>query len=184
VAACAAVVQSLRADLRVTDAALARGIEQARLPARMESRQLDGVEWIFDVAHNPAAARALAEDLTSRFKPARTIAVFAAMADKDVAGVIDPLIAVIDEWIVTRADPERGAPEKLLLDLLLERHARNARARSLVSEACRVARDLAVAGDRVLVFGSCYMVGPAMEAVGLYCAPSTPDDRSSIWTGA
>jgi len=184
VAACAAVVQSLRTDLPVTDAALAKGIEQARLPARMESRQLDGVEWIFDVAHNPAAACALANDLTHRPKPARTIAVFAAMADKDVAGVIDPLIAVVDEWIVTRADSERGAPEELLLDLLRERRSRNASARPLVSEACRVARDLAVAGDRVLVFGSCYMVGPAMEAVGLYCAPSSPDDRSSTWTGA
>ncbi len=106
------------------------------------------------------------------------------MADKDVAGVIDPFIAVVDEWIVTRADSERGAPEELLLDLLRKRHSRNASARPLVSEACRVARRLAVAGDRVLVFGSCYTVGPAMEAVGLYCAPSSPDDRSSIWTGA
>jgi len=184
VAACAAVLQSLRTDLPVTDAALARGIEQARASARMESRQLDGVEWIFDVAHNPAAASALGDDLARRRKPARTIAVFAAMADKDVAGLIDPFIAVVDQWIVTRADSERGASEELLLELLLERHARNVSAQPFVAEACRNARDLAVAGDRVLVFGSFYTVGPAMEAVGLYCAPSSPDDRSSRWTGA
>ena len=184
VAACVAAVQSLRAELPVAEAALAGGIERARLPARLDRRLVDDVEWIFDVAHNPAAARILADELASCAKCSRTIAVFAAMADKDVAGVVDPLIPIVDEWIVTRADSERGASESTVMGVLTELHANSVTAHPVVAEACHYARSLAASGDRVLVFGSFYMVGPAMTALELYCAPSPPDDRSSRWIGA
>ena len=183
VAACVAVIRSLETELPVRDAALGRGIERARLPARLERRLLDGVEWIFDVAHNPAAARVLADELACSRKPRRTIAVFAAMADKDLAGIIEPLIPVVDEWLVTRAPTERGASTDTLLSVLIESDAKSTQAQPVVAEACRYARSLAEDGDRVLVFGSCYMVGPAMTALGLYCAPSQTDDRASRWTG-
>ena len=78
---------------------------------------------------------------------------------------------------------ERGASEETLMAVLTEQHAGSTTARPVVAEACRHARSLAADGDRVLVFGSCYMVGPAMEALGLYCGPNQPDDRSSRWTG-
>ena len=184
VAACVAVIQSLGAELPVPDAALASGIKRAWLPARLERRLLDGVEWIFDVAHNPAAAGVLADELALGGKPSRTIAVFTAMADKDLVGIVDPLIPVVDEWLVTRADTERGAAEDTLMVVLKKRHAKSTTAHPVVAEACRHARSLAADGDRVLVFGSCYMVGAAMTALGLYCAPYQPDDRSSRWTGA
>ncbi|MEE8092630.1 MAG: cyanophycin synthetase, partial [Gammaproteobacteria bacterium] len=159
------------------------GIEHAWLPARLEQRLLDGVEWVFDVAHNPAAACVLADELAGGPKPRRTIAVFAAMADKDLTGIIEPLIPVVDDWLVTRADTERGASEETIMAVLKEQHAGSATARPVVAEACRHARSLAAVGDRVLVFGSCYMVGPAMAALGLYCGPNQPDDRTSRWTG-
>ncbi len=176
VAACVAVIRSLQTELPVPDAALGRGIERARLPARFERRLLDGVEWIFDVAHNPAAARVLVDDLSRCRRPRRTIAIFAAMADKDLAGIIEPFIPVVDQWLVTRAATERGASPDTLMGVLTERHAKSTQAQPVVAEACRVALSLAEDGDRVLVFGSCYMVGPAMTALGLYCAPSQPDD--------
>ena len=183
VAACVAVIESLGTELPVPDTALAIGIERAWLPARLERRLLDGVEWVFDVAHNPAAACVLADELASRCKPRRTIAVFAAMADKDLTGIIEPLIPVVDEWLVTRADTERGASEDTLMAVLTEQHARSTTAWPVVAEACRYARSLAADGDRVLVFGTCYIVGPAMAALGLYCGPYQPDDRASRWTG-
>lgn len=183
-AACVAVVQSLTDVLPVAEDVLARGIRQTRIAARLERHKLDGVEWVFDVAHNPAAARVLADELERNDHPARTIAVFAAMSDKDIGGVIEPLIPLIDSWVVTQADPERGATESTLLSVLAERRVEGAEARAEVDDACDLARRVARKGDRVLVFGSCYMVGPAMTSLGLYCAPSSSDDRSSRWTGA
>jgi len=171
-AACVMITECLRAELPVPTSALVRGIEQTRIAARFERRRLDGVEWIFDVAHNPAAARVLADELARCHRPARTFALFAAMADKDIAGVIDPFIATVDHWHVTRADADRGATEKDLLLWFEERKVDSVVAHPLIAEACDQVRRLAADGDRVLVFGSCYMVGPAMTALGLYCAPS------------
>ena len=55
-ASCAAVVDALAAALPVSDAALAAGIANAVLRGRMERHEQGGVEWLFDVGHNPAAA--------------------------------------------------------------------------------------------------------------------------------
>lgn len=65
---------------------------------------------IFDVAHNPHAARALKENLEkiNVKKPAKTIAVFAMLADKDIAGVVDALKTVIDVWYVADIAEVRG----------------------------------------------------------------------------
>lgn len=175
-AACVAVVHSLQGELPVAGSALARGIIRTQISARLERRHLNGVEWIFDVAHNPAAAHVLAEELQRGVKPARTIAVFAAMADKDISGVIDALLPLVDHWLLTRADSERGATENALLNVLAERCTVPVDVRPMVADACDSAQSLAEEGDRVLVFGSCYMVGPAMTSLGLYCAPSSSDD--------
>ena len=50
-------------------------------------------------------------------------------------------------------------------------------------EACEDARLRAAPGDRVVVFGSFYLVGPALSALGLYSAPSQSGDVSAKWTG-
>lgn len=175
-AACLALVQSLHGDLPVENSTLARGIMRTQIAGRIERRHLNGVEWVFDVAHNPAAARVLAEELQRCKQPGKTIAVFAAMADKDIFGIIGPLLPLIDHWLVTRADLKRGATENTLIEVLAERCVAPIDARIAVADACDRAKNLADAGDRVLVFGSFYIVGPAMTSLGLYCAPSSPDD--------
>src|SRR5690554_1117717 len=80
-AACVAVVEMLQPELPVPDDAIREGLRGARLRGRTERRERNGVEWIFDVAHNPSAARVLRRTLDA-LPPRRTIAVFAAMEDK------------------------------------------------------------------------------------------------------
>ena len=84
-------------------------------------------EVILDVAHNPAAARALADTLQRMPRPRRTSAVFAMLADKDIEGVIDAVKKHIDEWHVAgsrlrarrcgnarkRTRPKSGVRERL-----------------------------------------------------------------------
>ena len=114
----------------------------------------------------------------------RTFAVVAIMGDKDLAGVLSPVAPFVNEWLLTRADGERGAqPEELLA--VMETQGRAASTICLdIAAACEEARLKAVPGDRVLVFGSFYLVGPAMAALGLYSAPSQPGNVSaSKWTG-
>ncbi len=180
-AACAAVVESLRSELPVDDAALAAGIRNAYLRGRLERRVVAGVEWVFDVAHNPAAATIFRGSL-ARLPPApRTLAVFAAMRDKDVAGVLAPFIDTVDGWYVTQADPDRGATAGDLGAMLERLGARDVTVVTSVEAACSAARAAASAGERVLVFGSFHTVGAATTSLGLYCAPSRQTDRPAGW---
>jgi dihydrofolate synthase/folylpolyglutamate synthase len=183
-AACAAVVERLSADLPVGDAALAAGIRNAYLRGRLELHVVDGVEWLFDVAHNPAAANVLAASLATLPRAKRTFAVFAGMRDKDLPGVFAPFVAQVERWFVTQANAERGATGAELRDLLAACGARSSETAADVAAACAAARVAATRGDRVLVFGSFHTVGSATAALGLYCAPSRSGDRPSTWTRA
>jgi dihydrofolate synthase/folylpolyglutamate synthase len=180
-ASCAAVVASLAAVLPVTDAALATGIARAYLRGRMERHEVDGVEWVFDVGHNPAAAAGLAEAVSRLPAAARTWVVFAAMRDKDLAGVVQPFAAA-QGWFVAQANAERGATGAELGLLLESFGAGPVHVAADVGAACAAARAAAAPGDRVVVYGSFHTVGVALESLRLYCAPSPLVDRPATWT--
>jgi dihydrofolate synthase/folylpolyglutamate synthase len=181
-AACAAVVDSLESDLPVSDDALAEGIRTAYLRGRFERATVDGVEWIFDVAHNPAATAILAASLARLPRAPRVLAVFAAMRDKDLAGVIAPLVPSVDTWFVAQANTERGASGDELRDVLAEGGARAIEVAADVAASTAAARAAAQPGARVIVFGSFVTVGAAADALGLYCAPSRMADQPATWT--
>ena len=181
-AACAAVVGSLADELPVSDDALAEGIRTAYLRGRFERAAVDGVEWIFDVAHNPAATAIFAASLARLPRAPRTLAVFAAMRDKDLAGVIAPLVPSVDAWFVTQANAERGATGEELRAVLAACGARVIELSPDVAAASAAARAAAQPGTRVIVFGSFVTVGAAADALGLYCAPSRMADQPATWT--
>jgi len=181
-AACAAVVDSLASDLPVSDDALAEGIRTAYLRGRFERATVDSVEWIFDVAHNPAAVAILAASLARLPRAPRTLAVFAAMRDKDLAGVVAPLVPSVDAWFVTQANAERGATGDELREVLAACGAREIEVTPDVAASTAAARAAAPPGARVIVFGSFVTVGAAADVLGLYCAPSRKADQPATWT--
>ena len=69
---------------------------------------------ILDVAHNPAAAKALAQNLARMPSAGRTLAVFAMLRDKDIAGVIDAVKNRIDAWFVAGTEGPRAADASAL----------------------------------------------------------------------
>jgi dihydrofolate synthase/folylpolyglutamate synthase len=180
-AACAAVTEAMRAALPVSDAALAAGIRHAYLRGRLERHEVDSVEWVFDVAHNPAAAAILRASI-SRLPPRRTLAVFAAMRDKDLAGVLAPFVQSVDRWFVTQANTDRGATGAELRDVLAATDGRGITVCADVAAACAAARAATRPGDRVVVFGSFHTVGAATESLGLYFAPSPRGTPPARWT--
>ena len=181
-AACAAVVERMAGALPVGDGALATGIARAYLRGRLDRHDVDGVEWVFDVGHNPAAAEGLCKSL-ARLPPARrTLVVFAAMRDKDVAGVVGPFVPLAEHWFVTQGNADRGATAAELAALLTSVGAPRVSTAPSVADACAAARAVAQPLDRVLVFGSFVTVSAATEALRLYCASSPLADRPATWT--
>jgi len=134
---------------------------QLRLDGRMQEIDED-VHWLLDVAHNPAAAKALAEALHARAHAGQTVAIFAMLDDKDVTGVVAALADHVDHWIAVTADN----PRAIAAGELARRVANATNAACLVAEsleaAIRHARELTTGADRILVTGSFYLVGPVL----------------------
>ena len=165
-AAVIAVVDAMRPRLPVSDEAVAAGLAGARIKGRFDRAVIDTSEWIFDVAHNPAAAALLNEALAELDPVPRTAAVFGAMRDKDLKAVLAPFVPLVERWFVGGIDSDRGAAPGDIVALLAALGAGAAESFPDVAAAARAAR--AAHADRVLAFGSFYTVGPAMQAVGIY----------------
>lgn len=172
VAACVQLLKCLGRDLPVADEALSAGIAAAAPAGRADFRSIDGVEWVFDVAHNPAAAVRLRAMLTDKPTQGRTWAVFGALRDKDIAGVIAQFCGLMEGWFVVALHAERGANAGEVGDAVLRAGGTGDVAGfETVAAACAAARGRALPGDRVVVFGSFYVVGPALSALELYFEP-------------
>lgn len=153
----ATAIAALRAlDVPLPDGAWAAGVAAARAPARLERHQLDGVEVLVDVGHNPQAARALATALTAAPVPGRTVAVYAALRDKDAVGVVAALAGVVDGWHLagTADDDARGQDGAALRGALADSAAASAAVHADIGAALGAALAGTRPGDRVLAFGS------------------------------
>ncbi|HEY5809126.1 MAG TPA: bifunctional tetrahydrofolate synthase/dihydrofolate synthase [Povalibacter sp.] len=160
-AAVLAVLEALSDRLPVSADVIARGLLQTRIAGRFQSVVRDGVEWILDVAHNPAAARTLASQLAERAKAGRTIAVCGILADKDVEGIAAELRGSFDYWIVSGVESERGMEPQRLAQRLGVTSKESATASDVIA-ACTKAATLARREDTIVVFGSFLTVAPAL----------------------
>jgi dihydrofolate synthase/folylpolyglutamate synthase len=158
--ALAALVE-IRTAFPLSREQVAAGLEQVRLRGRFEVIQ-GNPEWILDVAHNPAAAEVLAQNLRERPRSGRTVAIVGILADKDAPGIVAPLISEVDEWIATSLGGARGATAAELKQRCGDR-ARDWHESPSVAEACELAWRLAQPADRIVVLGSFHTVGPAIE---------------------
>jgi dihydrofolate synthase/folylpolyglutamate synthase len=142
-----------------------RGYATAVWPGRLELLTLDGVDVLLDGAHNPAGAAALAQaidDLRPHLMPGPLTLVMAAMADKDVDGIIAALAgasALLGARVLaTSLDAVRAMPA----DELARRWRRMAPRVAVVAMVAdpieAVARARALGGP-VVVAGSLYLVG-------------------------
>ena len=151
--------------------ACATGLAAVQLPGRFQV--LPGpVEWVFDVAHNPASAAALAATMRERPPAGRSLLVVGVLADKDAAGIgqaVAPVLRPADcIWAVTLPG-ERARSAAALAQVLAPIVGRDVAAADSVEAGCAGAAHEAQPGDRVLVFGSFQAVGPALEWHRLYC---------------
>jgi dihydrofolate synthase/folylpolyglutamate synthase len=162
----ATAIAALRAlGKKLPPDAIAQGVANAHVPGRLQRFERDGVEVVVDVGHNPQAARELAAWLTTSPPQGRTLAVFAALGDKDIVGVVDALAERIDVWhLAGLAD---SGPRGLAVEAFAERLAGTAADSGTRHADVAGALEAAVAqagpGDRVLVFGSFHTAAAALE---------------------
>jgi len=149
----------------IMPSAIENGVHRTRWPGRLERITKNGVEWVLDVAHNPAGAwalRAAARGILESHQP--RLLVFSCLRDKPLGEMAQILFPLFDEVIVA---PIQNARAAALDDLLAAAAATGtpATAADSVSEALRLAAQR-INGNRAgsgiaVVSGSVYLVGEA-----------------------
>lgn len=142
---------------RISGAAIEKGIRNTIWPGRLERLQ-SSPDVYLDGAHNPSAARELANFLRENFQGRRVILLFGAMRDKavdEIAGVLFPLG---DEVIFTQPKISRAISAAQLREMAGE-YASHFRVIADAEEALEAAFGAADKSDAIFVTGSLYLVG-------------------------
>ena len=147
---------------RITNQNIEQGIRSAEWPGRLERLQA-GPDVYLDGAHNPGAARELAQFLEENFASRRVYLIFGAMRDKSVDEMTGILFPLASEVILTQPGTPRAVSANQLADLAGHHAARYTVIRD-AEEALESALAKARSDDAVFVTGSLYLVGQLRQA--------------------
>lgn len=143
-----------------------KGLEHVRWPGRLEMVKTDPPVLI-DGAHNPQAAGTLSvylkKVLSSQYR--RIIMVLGVMGDKDIDGILAPLLPLASEIIFTSPAYGRAAPPGLLASRAAFM-GYPSRTSFSVPDAINTAEALCLPGDLIVVTGSFYTIGEVKEVLG------------------
>jgi len=158
-----AALQSLQAVLPLPERAIRDGLAQAEIVARFQ-RVAGEVECVFDVAHNPDAARVLADNLRASPAAGRTYGVMGMFRDKAAEEVALALAPCFDRWYLGGLEGPRG---QSAVELAARVHASVPHAATggypTVAAAYAAARAQSRSGDRLVIFGSFQTVAAVLK---------------------
>ncbi len=162
-----AAFEALRGRLPITAQAVRQGFATVELPGRFQI-VAGQPTLVLDVAHNPHAVAALAQNLDQMGFFPRTHAIFGAMADKDLAAILTRMALFVDHWHFTDLPRARAARADDLAKLFASLALKGPGPVSVSRHADpQQALDAALAGadpaDRIVVFGSFNTVGGAVK---------------------
>jgi len=163
-----AALESLRERLPINAQAIRTGLAMVELPGRFQVVPGQPA-LVLDVAHNPQAVAALALNLDAMGYFPRTHAVFGAMRDKDIPGLLARMAPLVDVWHCCALPTARAAGAEELAALVREAVAGRAGEPVAVHTHDSPAAGLAAAAatadraDRIVVFGSFYAVGGVLK---------------------
>lgn len=160
-------LEVLGPDLRPSLDDVIEGVEDVRWPGRLQIERGPDVHWVFDVAHNTAAAHALAEALPHLALPEPLVLLMGIQGDKNWRAMLPPLFELTHDAVLTQ--PPSVLPDRRW-DPLQAAGALEARPNLHIVPEFREAMELAreaAKGGTVVVTGSHHTVGDAMNLLGL-----------------
>lgn len=162
-----AAVEALQGKLPVQQVSINQGLLQVQLSGRFQIIHTHPT-LILDVGHNPHAATVLRSNLEQMDGYSRTFAVFGAMRDKDITGILELMLPVVDQWFFTDLPLPRAIHANELEKLA--KGVSGVVNKPFISktyvkpvQALEAAFKEAQETDRIIVFGSFYAVGGILE---------------------
>jgi dihydrofolate synthase/folylpolyglutamate synthase len=151
------------ANIQIDEKAIVRGLALIEWPARF---QRCDERTIIDGAHNPSAARALAQTWREVFGDQKATLVLAVLADKDLRGICEALAPISDYIVLPRIRSERAtAPGDLakIFSIITPSLPNASPARTSITpsvdEALMLARERP---NPILITGSLHFAGEAL----------------------
>jgi dihydrofolate synthase/folylpolyglutamate synthase len=153
---------------QITARTIERGIRETQWPGRFQvlPAKDDEPEFVLDVAHNPAGAWALRSTLSAAYNNRPVTMVFGVMRDKAVSEVAEILFPVAENVVGTQANNPRSATAAEIRQAA-SRVDVDIRETPDVTSALTEARRIAGPNGLVVVTGSIYIVGEAMQVLGV-----------------
>lgn len=145
---------------------VAGGLAAARVPGRLETFRLEGLEApvLLDVAHNPDGMSAAITAIIEAFAFERVVFVMGVLRDKDHEGMLGEIARVAGHVVATEARNARSVPAQELASSAANRGIES-EAIEVVERAIARARQLASSKDLICITGSHYVVGEARDVL-------------------
>jgi dihydrofolate synthase/folylpolyglutamate synthase len=139
---------------------------------------------IVDGAHNPDASSVLAEFIKKHLYNYKIILIMGIMSDKDMKGIMSPLMPLASDIIFTAPNYGRAAPPQVLAEIALHMgfHSKTANSvKGAIEMAIKSSNELIITSNNlkeknsslvtrysslILITGSLYTIGEAMEILG------------------
>jgi len=153
-------IESLKNQFPVSNNMISEGVKKARIAARFEKIIIGDKIVVLDVAHNPAAVKTLVETLSEN--PMKTVAIFSALADKDIVDMIELASGSIKHWFLVPIKAERS----IELNALKDKFANSESTTVCLNMSNAIELSLKLEEvDRVIIFGSFYTIADAYKII-------------------
>jgi dihydrofolate synthase/folylpolyglutamate synthase len=145
----------------ISAADIAQGLAQVKWPGRFQILQRQPTVLV-DGAHNIASMKRLGNNIKAYFPKKRILLVFGTSCDKDIPGIINELVPLSPQVIVTQASHSRAASLPTLVAEFCKRGI-EPETKQTVAEAISRALSLAEKADVICVTGSLFVVSEALS---------------------
>ena len=174
-----AVVEALQSKIPASDSAIRTGLETVNWPGRLQLvTRPSGQKILLDGAHNVAGAKVLRQALEDHFGGTRQTLVLGVLQDKDWRQICEILAPLASRIFTVPVSSERSANPNQLAAAC---RAANLSAEISVCDSLRGALEKIPDNDPVVITGSLYLVGEALELLGLF--PVNTNERGlNEWT--
>ncbi|HVY72028.1 MAG TPA: cyanophycin synthetase, partial [Verrucomicrobiae bacterium] len=165
----AAVVRALATQLPVSDEVLRAGLATTRWAGRLQTIQRANQTLLLDGAHNVAGAKVLRAAFTKHFGNRRMALVLGALQDKQWAEICGILAPLANQILLAPVASERTTSPAQLAAVC---QAANPAADVIICQSLAEALQFVASVPLVVVTGSLYLVGEALELLGGGGGPS------------
>lgn len=156
-------IELLQSKIPVSKSAIISGLERAFLIGRFQQITINGTRVILDVAHNPESANLLADNLRKQPSAAKIIAVVGMVKEKDIAGTLQPMLAIVDQWLVGTINSPRAASGEFIAQKLQNFGIDNFNVLPTIGLAFDQAIADASQAALIVVFGSFFTVSAVLS---------------------